>query len=468
MSPNDESIGLTFGSTGAVTVDMPRRRVTEAPEVVALFPLGFARAAWQKRAAAGALIPHFEGFDLFAFPGNARLLAFDLLQFIDRLARKYARRGIAGIVTANEQFGALTAALLGERLGLPHTSPLAVLACQHKAYFRERLREIAPEASVAHWALPYTHDLDGPLGLALPFYIKPIKATYSVLARAVNTRAELKRHLAFAPYERYIIKRLVQPFNDAFAALIGRRIDYRVDAHWLIAEEVMRGRQINLDGYVFRGEVRFIGCVDELMYPGTDAFLAFRYPSTLPGDVQRRARALAARVVRSLGFDHGFFNIEFFYHAATDRLQVIEINPRLASQLADLYEQVTGLRIFDMLVELAQGRDPALLPRRRPTAGVAASFVWRMFDGMAPPPPASRSARAWLARTYPDALLLEHHKRGHGLKREYKWLGSHRFATVNLGAPDEPALQDRYLAICTRLGWPAVQHPDHTAPLKLP
>jgi Carbamoyl-phosphate synthase L chain, ATP binding domain len=303
--------------------------------------------------------------------------------------------------------------------------------------------------------LPYTQNLDKPLGLRLPFYIKPVKATYSVLARRIDTRAELKRHLAFAPYERYIIKRLVQPFNAAFDALIGQPMDYRVDAHWLIAEELMQGHQLNLDGYVYRGDVRLVGCVDEVMYPGTDAFLRFQYPSKLPPAVQKRAHALAARVVRGLGFDHGFFNIEFFYEPQTDQLKVIEVNPRLASQLADLYEKVDGVRIFDMLVELALGRDPAVLARRTPTAAVAASFVWRTFDGAAPPQKATPAAREWLRRTYPDALLLEHHKHGHGLKREFKWLGSHRYATVNLGAPSEAALGDRYRAICERLGWPA-------------
>jgi hypothetical protein len=454
MSPNDESIGINLGGAAAAAPALPRQHQLAAPEVIALFPLGFARAAWQARAAAGVLTPHFEGFDLFAFPDNAHLLVFDVFRFVDRLARKYARRRVAAVVTANEQFGALTAALLGQRLGLPHTDPVAVLACQHKAWFRERLQDIAPEASVAHWALPYTHDLDGRLGLEPPFYIKPIKATYSVLARRIDTRAQLQRHLAFAPYERYIIKRLVKPFNDAFALLVGEPHGYRVDAHWLIAEALMRGDQINIDGYVHRGEVRFLGCVDELMYPGTDAFLRFRYPSQVPLAVQQRAQALAARILRGLGFDHGFFNIEFFHDHATDTLKVIEVNPRLASQFADFYEKVDGRRVFDMVVELAQGRDPALLPRRVPTAGVAASFVWRTFDGAAPPPRTTDTQRQWLARTYPDALLHEHHKRGHGLKREFKWLGSHRYATINLGAPDEATLHGRYRDICVFFGWP--------------
>src|SRR5512134_3791711 len=98
MSPNDESIGLTFTGTGAATVAAPPRRRAAPPEVVALFPLGFARAAWQARAARGALVPHFEGFDLFEFPDNARLLSFDVFRFVERLARKYGGRRIAGVV----------------------------------------------------------------------------------------------------------------------------------------------------------------------------------------------------------------------------------------------------------------------------------------------------------------------------------------------------------------------------------
>lgn len=454
MSPNDESIGLNFAGAPAASSDALLRPASAPPEVIALFPLGFARAAWRARADAKTLVPHFEGFDLFAFPDNAQLLFFDVFRFVDRLAHKYAGRRIAGVVTANEQFGALTAALLGQRLGLPHTDPVAVLACQHKAWFRERLRDIAPEATVAHWALPYTHDLDGRLELAPPFYIKPVKATYSVLARRIDSRAELKRHLAFAPYERFIIKRLVKPFNDAFGVLVGQPNRYRVDAHWLIAEALMQGDQINIDGYVHRGDVRFIGCVDEETYPGTDAFLRFRYPSRVPHDVQRRAQALARRILQGLGFDHGFFNIEFFHDPTTGALKVIEVNPRLASQFADLYEKVDGTRVYDMVVELAQGRDPAQLARRAPTAGAAASFVWRTFDGKAPPPPATPAQRSWLARTYPDALLHEYHKRGHGLRREFKWLGSHRYATINLGAPDAAALQHRYRDVCAHFGWP--------------
>ncbi len=426
-----------------------------APEIVALFPLGFTDRALKDRHAQGKVKAHQEGFDLFEFPSNARLLTFDLFRFVDSLVSKYAGRGIEGVISANEQFGALTAALLAQRLQLPGTDPRAVLTCQHKAYCRTRLQDIAPEANVEHWAFPYTWREDEPQGLPLPFYVKPVKATFSVLARRIDTRDALRRHLDFTPYERFIIKRLVRPFNDAFRKLIGRPQHYEVDAHWMIAEAPLNGVQLNLDGYVYRGDVRVLGCVDEIMYPGTDAFARFQYPSRLPDAVLARARDLTRRIMSGLGFDHGFFNIEFFFDPATDALKLIEINPRLASQLADFYERVDGLRVFDMLIELAQGRDPARLARVRPSAGVTASFVWRTFDGATPPRKVDSSARDWLARQYPDALLHEYHKQGHGLQREYKWLGSHRYATLNIGAEDETQLHERYASVCKRFGWPA-------------
>ena len=74
------------------------------------------------------------GFDLFAFPSNARLVGFDLQRFATRQARRAKARGWAGVVSHNEQFGALAAALVAEQAGLPGTPVVAVLACPPKLY----------------------------------------------------------------------------------------------------------------------------------------------------------------------------------------------------------------------------------------------------------------------------------------------------------------------------------------------
>jgi hypothetical protein len=418
------------------------------PRVLLLFDhdwdaAGFARSAPDYRFAR-------EGFDLFSFPSYLRLANFDLDRFVDALCVRHGD-GLDGVVSNHEQFGALAAAMVARRLGLPGTAPEAIVACQHKLYSRRVLQQIAPEANLPHFLLPCAIGDPPPPDLEYPLFVKPIKAAYSVLARRVENRDELARLIAFGPLEAWIIRRLVRPFDAIARRLPG--ID--VDAHRMIAEHPMSAAQYNLDGYVHRGELRPLGVVDELMYPGTQAFLRFAYPSRLAAAVQARAVDVARRFLRAVGFEHGFFNMEFFHEPDTGAVRVIEFNPRLASQLADLYRRVDGLDVHAMNLALACGRDPAEVPRATRRDGAAASFVFRVFDGAPPPAQPDAARRGAFERAFPDAILMGFTRRGRGLRREYKWLGSHRYGVMNLGGADESALRRRYVSACAALGWPA-------------
>ena len=89
-----------------------------------------------------------DGFDLFSFPSNARLIGFDLERFAARQARRGRAEGWAGVVSHHEQFGALAAALVAEQLGLPGTPVDAILACQHKLHARRVMQKVCPEANL--------------------------------------------------------------------------------------------------------------------------------------------------------------------------------------------------------------------------------------------------------------------------------------------------------------------------------
>jgi len=388
----------------------------------------------------------YEGFDLFSFPSNARLFAFNAVRFVDALAERWAGR-IDGVFSNNEYFGALIAAALAERLGLPGTPPKVVVTAQHKYYSRLAQQAIAPEAVPRFAAFP--HDVSDPAGidLAFPFFVKPVRATFSVLARRVHDFAELRRHLAFSWLEELVIRRLVKPFGD----LMPRYAGYTIDPHHMIAEEIVGGLEVNVDGYVREGEVRFLGLSDAVMFPGTDAFQRFVYPSRVPPEVQARMRKLAARLLDGLGYRHGFFNIEMFWDPATDELKLIELNPRLASQLAGLYQRVDGIAPHRMLLELCTGQQPSAL--RAPTGcTVAASLVSRRFDGRALDREPDAACLARVQELYPDAAVMLYLKRGLALAREMKWLGSYRYAVVNLGGANEQDLESRYHDIKRLLG----------------
>jgi hypothetical protein len=55
--------------------------------------------------------------------------------------------------------------------------------------------------------------------------------------------------------------------------LIQRFTPFTIDAHHLIAEEIITGVQANIDGHRHNGKNTILGIVDEVMCPGTQAFL---------------------------------------------------------------------------------------------------------------------------------------------------------------------------------------------------
>ncbi len=391
------------------------------------------------------------GFDLFSFPSNARLLGFDLERFASQQAAKARRRGWAGVVSHHEQFGALAAALVAEKLGLPGTPVNAILACQHKLHARRVLQQVCPEANVPFEDLDARYGGEIPDGLLYPAYAKPIKAAFSVLARRVANRDELHRHTRFGWRELWVIRRLVEPFERVART----RLPQAGTAHRMMLEQPVKAQQYNLDGWVFNGQTHALGVVDAVMYPGTQAFMRWEHPSRLHATVQAQALDVAQRFLQAVGFTQGLFNMEFFHDAATGKLSVIEFNPRLASQFSDLYRHVHGLDPHAMSIELALGRDPALLPRATPVAGAATSLVYRAFTpGSAPPMPAAEQQAA-LRRQFPDALLFTQPKSGHALERDFKWLGNHRYGILHLNGRDEQHLRQRAEQASALLGWPA-------------
>jgi hypothetical protein len=392
-----------------------------------------------------------EGFDLFSFPSNARLAFFDMERFAAVLARQARRKGWRAVASNHEQFGALTAALLAERMGWPGTSVAAVLACQHKLHARQVLQDVCPEANTPFAALPARYGDSAPDGLEYPLFIKPVKAAFSVLARTVKSRAELHEMTRFGIGELWVIRHLVEPFER----VARRRLPQAGTAHRLLTETPVHARQYNLDGYVLNGELRPLGVVESVMYPGTQAFARFVYPCTIEDAGRARAIDTARRFLAAVGFTHGLFNMEFFYDAATDKLTVIEFNPRMAAQFSDLYRRVDGIDLHRVALELAWGRDPALLPRQVSTAGVAASFVYRAFaaDEIASMP-GEQQVAAFFGQ-FPDALLFQFPKPRGSMQRDFKWLGSYRYGIVHLGGRDGADLAQRCGQASALLGWPS-------------
>jgi hypothetical protein len=425
------------------------------PKTLLLFNYDWDATATQALEAQGHAFDS-RGFDLFSFPSNANLPFFSMDRFVNKLAAQAKNQGWQAVSSQHEQFGALAAALLAEKMGWPGTPAKAVIACQHKLYARQVLEQVVPEANVKFTRLHSAYGEDIPEGLHYPAFVKPVKAAFSVLAQVVRSREELQAFTRFGAYELWVIKHLVRPFEEVCQRLLPEA----GTAHSMLLEEPVRGAQFSLDGVAFEGQIKPLGIVDSIMYPGTQAFMRFDYPSRLPATAQDQALDVATKFLNAVGFTNGMFNMEFFYDPATQTLKVIEFNPRMASQFSDLYLRVDGLNLHAMALELAYGRDPWALPRSASTAGAASSFVYRVFDERAShlpqhiPAMPNTAQREQLAKQFPDHLLLQFPKAGHSLARDFKWLGSYRYGIFHLSGRDAHELQERCQRACGILHWP--------------
>jgi hypothetical protein len=404
------------------------------------------------------------GFDLFSFPSNLGLAFYDHERFAARQAARGRREGWAGVVSHQEHFGALAASLVAEQLGLPGTPPESILAAQHKLHARRVLQQVAPEASLPFAPLEaaYGDAIPAQMPLPYPVFAKPIKAAFSVLARVVDSRAQLQAHTRFSAGELWIIRHLVEPFDRLCRA----RLPSAGTAHRMLLEAPvpLRVPQHNLDGWVDAAGVHRLGVVDAITYPGTQAFMRWETPSRLPAAVQDRVLDIARRFLRAIDFRLGFFNLEFFHDPTDGRITVIECNPRLASQFGDLYRRTTGRDPHAMAVALAMGEDASAVPVTAPTAGVAASLVYRAFEPGTIPPVPTRAQQAALAQAYPDAIFVSLPKHGNALARDFKWTGSTHYGYIHLGARDHDDLIGQAVRASALVGWPAPVRDVTTVP----
>lgn len=435
---------------------------TEQPRVGLLFVHDFDRVGMLGQQQ--ATFDH-AGFELFRFPRQLALPWFDLERFVRHQARRGQRRHWQGVHSAHEQYGALAAALVAERLGLPGTNPSAIVAAQHKVHARRILQRVAPEANLPFEVLdldlversalaPGSFNQNAALEhLRFPAYIKPVKAAFSILARRVDCAKQLQAHLKFSLWDRRLMRWLIAPFEQARAQLLPEA----GSAYRMILEAPVDPTipQFNLDGFVQDGQVHAIGVVDAILYPGTQAFRRWDLPSRLPPSVQHRALDIARRFLQAIGFEHGLFNLEFFYDASSDRITVIECNPRMAAQFSDLYRRVIGLDLHSLALQLALGRDGTQTKRLQPTARVASSLVYRSFPGESVPATPNRTRQQALAKDFPDALLFCMAKSSSGVERDYQWTGSHRYGLLHLGAQDWQALAQRAREASHILQWPS-------------
>ncbi len=354
---------------------------------------------------------------------------------ISRLINFCKANDIHGLLSTDDYPGSVFASIIAHHLQLPGASPESVLTCQHKFYSRIAQQQIVPEAT------PEFHLIDpvkfSGIDFKLPFptFVKPVKSYFSIFAEKVLNEAELEN----------VVTKSLPPklFLDQINWFLSNYTSFDLNADYLIAEELLTGFQVTLEGFVSNKQIKILGIVDSIMYPGTYSFERFVYPSRLSAAVQQRMIEIAQQFILGIGFDNAFFNIEFMYNSENERIHIIEINPRMCSQFADLYEKVDGNNSYQALALLSLGENPTL-KHRAGNYNIAASFVLRRFDNKRVARIPSEDNLAEFHNTFPEGRLELPVQEGEYLGSIMQDGKSYRYLLIHLGGADEQELLTQF------------------------
>lgn len=355
---------------------------------------------------------------------------------------------VQGVMSSSDYPGATLAGLVARRLELPGARPELLLRASHKYYARVDQRRVVTDATPPFVLLRPGRPLPRPFPLPFPCFVKPVKGAFSRFARRVRDEEDLARFLA-SPDVQAHASGYVGIYNRLLAALT----DLEHDGSCFLAEGLLTGSQVTVEGFLLEGKATVIGTVDSTFHPGTHSFSRFDYPSHLPRTVLERLEGVASRVAEASGLDRTLFNAELTFELATGRIGVIELNTRMCGQFADLYEKVDGTNGYEIAFDLATGKTPHLR-RREGAFAAAASIPLRTLRPVKVVDAPDAERTAVVAAENPDARILNECRAGDRLERFEEEDGqSIRYGVVNVGGSRRADVFARAIRIVQALGY---------------
>lgn len=360
----------------------------------------------------------------------------DTKALIESAVREFQDQNIAGVI-GSDDLGSFVASAVSARLGLPGPSPEAVFKTQHKFLSRQMQRESVPAENVPDFHMV---PLDGDMPpMATPFFLKPVKSHLSVLASMIDSKSSFEHAMADA---RRDLGKITKAYEDIRTSQLSSDGVGGVSTNAMLAESMIKGDQVTVEGFIKDGKVQVIGIVDSVMYPGTQSFESFVYPSRAPKALQARMTKLAEMTAKGSGLDNTMFNLELSYDPETDDLKIIELNSRMSSQFADLFEKVDGTNTYEIQLALSSGQKPEFTPG----AGEfphATSFVLRVFEDMKLDRVPTQDEIDTLQGKMPDIRVEVLGKEGSRLSEQSQDTSSFRYGIINIGGTSKEDLEAR-------------------------
>lgn len=337
--------------------------------------------------------------------------------------------------------------LLRREAQLPGPSLESALACEHKYWCRLEQSRVVPEFIPAFCAVnPFAEDPLAQVTLDFPFWLKPVKAVLSYLGFLVRDEESFRQAIELT---RQGIGRFGAPFNHLLGLATVPSEVAAVDGYHCIAESLIStGRQCTLEGFSHHGQVQIYGTVDSWREGRAhSSFSRYQYPSVLPEPVQQRMADIAARVIVQIGYDDAPFNMEFYWEEDSERIWLLEINPRISKSHAPLFQMVDGCYHHQVMIDLGLGQAPAM-PHRQGAYACAAKFMVRRTEDARVVRVPTPEEIAAIESEWPGVTVQVAVTEGMRLSElQYQDSYSFEVATLFVGAQTPDELEQKYAAV---------------------
>lgn len=398
-----------------------------------------------------ATIPGHDEYDFHGLLDCDRLARDPKIRF-ERLlaqARRELRRfdgTVDGILTHWDFPSSIIGPILARERGLPAPRLDSLLKCEHKYWSRLEQRRSIPECVPAFCAFdPFDDHALATITVSFPFWVKPVKSHSSNLGFEVHDAEQFDAAVA-------AIRADITAMGDAFNEVM-RLVEVPPDVSGVggntcVAEGLISGTQVAVEGAVFHGEFYPHGVIDMRKDEAGTSFGRLDYPAaTVPETVRMAMTEYTELFLRHIGFDDGCFNAEYMWDPDEGRLWLVEVNTRISQAHSDLFAKVDGMSNHKVALDVALGRQPSMPHRDGPFAVAGQCMVFHDEDAVVTRiPDADDLAR--LRREIPQAVVSVQVKPGDRLS-ELPRQNSYRsiVAKAYIGAGDLSEL-DR---LCARL-----------------
>ncbi len=373
------------------------------------------------------------GVEHFSIPG--------LLKKTEERVKKEG--GIDAVISYLDFPGSVMVPIIAQKYKLPGPSLESVMKCEHKYWSRLEQHRVIPDNIPKFKAFdPFDEKAYDKIGFKPPFWIKPIKSYHSYLAYKIKNKKQFDECMEEVCEN---IDYMVEPFSY-IASEFGMSKKISETNEKMFAETPISGHQCTVEGYAFDGNVVIYGLVDSITHKQYPSFARYQYPSNLPYEIQYRMSDLSRKVIKQIGLMNSAFNIEYFYNEEENKINLLEVNPRMSQSHAVIFEKVHGISHHHVILNLALDRRPKPLENKGDFE-VAAHFMHRAFrSGVVKKAPARKEIDK-LKEKYPELEIKVTVKEGmdlNDIEEHHVDSYSYVLAYIHLGGQSQEELLEKY------------------------